>query len=826
MRKLIAMLAACAGAMGLHAAATSGTGFEGLLAEGVTATNYVDTFTTVAGELIPGMTPGEYWDVSGATLDEDGLVVKDYAAAGETPYNSDNRSPYFSTSANSNYLAIATSGGTTVTRYAKDDKSDVEIDGSYYFDSLVQFTAFETNKPVAEVLGSGGKLAIWLRSDLDNSTLEPTNTSLIVSAGHLSGTLSGGGIKATQKNYECTVTGVDLTNGWHRVTVRAFQSIYDDGTVPGFAIAIDKKPVNLVNDGETYADTGIDGGLLKSNLGKYRDLSIGNDQLIPSAVVDTEDSGLVPTISSVSFAGVGAVDDLSFADDSDVFQDSGVFTIRPGDGVTSVTYEVGGVSKSDLTVPYSDSAKPTVVITGVNVDSGYVPGQWTVTTNTGDIIVGTTTIANDTYTPQADLQQITINAVAAGATVVSADGTPVSTSFATVKDAFDAISAGAAGLGTGPFTVTLSENATEGVTLGEEEGTPLNVSVVLDLAGHEIAAAADDDAAIYLCSGNLTIIDSVGGGVVTGEAMEDDETPAIESTALMTYENAGELIISNGTFIGVVTAGDADPFKIFGGKFDIASNEEEFDGLNDAVVEALGDTYELAVDGDYYVVQEIIVWTVTYRDPEDGEYEQTESVTNNNHATGPATAPTAPEGYEFDNWYTNIVGDVTNFVNLAEMPITADVTLYAGWKEAGGGLDPASGKTEVEVTAESAAAAETTAKAEITVPAGSGADPIDYADYFKYGVESIGVNTYEVSITGIVETIEASVAESAVQRLTDGEATDIEIPAGLYFRITPSTVLPISGTPTNGLSTGSVIIDKPGTDKGFYKVELNATPLN
>ena len=145
-----------------------------------------------------------------------------------------------------------------------------------------------------------------------------------------------------------------------------------------------------------------------------------------------------------------------------------------------------------------------------------------------------------------------------------------------------------------------------------------------------------------------------------------------------------------------------------------------------------------------------------------------------------------------------------------------------------GDLDPASGKTEVTVKAGTAAAAEAAAKAAIKVPAAAAeaVTAAEYAEYFTYSKVDNGNGTFTVAIEGIVEDIEEAVLESAVERLTDDEATIIEVPAGLYYSITPSTALPISGEAVKGLSTGGTVsVGKPGTAAGFYEIKLSPTEI-
>lgn len=588
MKKLIAVLAAVAGALGLHAANNIGTSFEGLLLEGVASTNYVDVFSVGGAEIETGKTPGDYWDVSAAVFDEEGFVVKNYGE--ETKPTDDQRSDYYSTYANTNYLAITTKVGNPVTRYinAEDAGSHAAVtvlnDGSYYFDASVKFTAFETNKEASVILADGGKLAIWLRANVDPDTLEPTSTDLIVSAGRLS---DNEGWVTTATNYVCELRnpgGVDVTDGgWHRVSVKMFGSIYDDDIVPGFSIAIDSKLVTFVGE---KGDTGItDNGHLTARVKKLRNLQA----LFPSAVLTHNTTA----ISSVSFDGVGALDDLVFTDTNPSIADwneSGSVTIDAGDNVTGYTYTIQGespvVASGTVNLQYSAVEGKTITISGVVCENGYVPSG--VSTNGTDILEGWE--ISDIF----DMETITVLAKDAGATVSGAAG-DANKGYATVAEVFAAIHYGTITPATpgGTITVTLNKGADESITLDAS-----SVSVVLDLAGQTITApSAEENAAIYLVNGSLTIIDSVGGGTVDGSEMAYPQ-------AVATDVGTSSLVISNGTFIGATYAGDADPWEISGGRFDVANNP--IADLNEAT---LPDGYELAEgtgdDTGYYILQEI-----------------------------------------------------------------------------------------------------------------------------------------------------------------------------------------------------------------------------
>ena len=842
MKRLITALAALAGAFGLQAASFSktGTSFEPDVAPTeaeASTTNFVGDVTT-QGEL----TPGNFWSLPELS---DSVEVKLLV----TNYNQTAAQTVPQIGAVSHYatLSISTGKDAEVERYAADGGAVVNlgegesgsssgVDGeSLHFDSLVKFTAYDQAMDAGTVLGSDGKIAVWVYCDEDTDPDHPV-TNLMVSAGFI----DNGGSTVSPTNYICSVNlpNTPLCDTWHRVTIKAMRSmVKEDAEIyPGFAIAIDGNPVGT---GEHVEDVSSDKGL-----GNLIDLNLSLNPvagkldvygaLFPSARRGIENAN----VKSVAFRGMGEVDDLVFTEDTcgiQDFEEQGSIAIRGGAGVAGFTYTLGGSSVSVVgnNTSITWAGDMTVTISDVQIANGseYVFDNITVNGNTYSL--------NDAISGILDMATISINTTLGGAMV---DGK----AYATAAKAFDAIN-DLSEVPTDPITVTLLRDVAEGVELNAD-----GVSVILDLAGKTIAADQDEgDAAIYFAAGNLVIIDSVGGGVVNGSQME-------YPTALITDQTAGSLVISNGTFIGEVYAEDADPFEIAGGRFNMANNAIVHDPddpedpdytwiLADATlpegyefVEGTGD------DAGYYVLQQIIEWTVTYLDEEDDTYEQTESVRDGQFATGPDPAP-ARDGYTLAGWETRTEGtpydddddpetpDVTpvttNTFDLATTPIDADITLYAKWEEASSGLDPASGVTEITVdNAGNADDAEDKAKESITVPTGASAyvQPEDYADYFLYGVTDNQDGTYTVAITGIVETVETGVAASAVKRLTDSEATAIAVPAGLYYRITPSAALPINGTPETGLSTTGSVNVTPVTSedgsKGFFKVELSPTP--
>jgi hypothetical protein len=147
-------------------------------------------------------------------------------------------------------------------------------------------------------------------------------------------------------------------------------------------------------------------------------------------------------------------------------------------------------------------------------------------------------------------------------------------------------------------------------------------------------------------------------------------------------------------------------------------------------------------------------------------------------------------------------------------------------------IDPATGKVSADTAQEAADAPIEVSSAVATALATASVTEEAYQAYFTKSdpVYNEATGKYEVTAT-IAETVETGVAESAIAALTDDTADTITVPAGLYYRITPSGDLSTWGTGAavkSGLSNGSAIsVTEPGTtEKGFFRVELSATPFN
>ena len=550
------MMAAVASAIGLYAAdsgALSGTSFEGLNdGDGLNITDPTGELTLTGG----------FWRTNGT----DTLTIK---AGTSVVEGSENRSKAFEPEyENTRYMSIKTESPTnSISRYVNVGGGATNInDGAatgLYFDSFVKFTAFDGDPQVN--LGDNGKLAIWLKEEgeAEEGTLK---TNLVITAGYLDSNLQAG---AVVTNYNCAVVrGVNFNDGgWHRVTVKAIDSIYNNvgGTTPGFVVFIDRNYVYCTDD----TTMGISGSL-KGTASKWN----GVKALFPSACQDGADKD---SISAVDFAGQGDVDELVFTRTApfDDAEDVGLFTIELGEGVAKVTFTTNGVSE-EITSNKSltlDNAWTTGGITiTATYDDGYVADTWD----------GLSPESGNLFKPDTDGQYVQVRAKLAGATVNGVGYETLADAIAYVNDATKCPA------GSGTYTITMAENASGNVDI-----TNAGITNILDLAGNTFTGTATDAAAIYVTAGALIITDSSQGKTGVVQSAVDDGA----LVDAVSYD-AGTVTIQYGKFNGKVNA-----TEISGGSFLATYNEQEVNAKVDLDT-MIVDGYEATLSGDYFVLTE------------------------------------------------------------------------------------------------------------------------------------------------------------------------------------------------------------------------------
>jgi hypothetical protein len=450
----------------------------------------------------------KYW--SGTTAG----TVYAFANVGETAYAGSR--PAAAPGANLQALNLDTEGARLYRNInAGDDPEAVDVTANtVLFDSVVQFTA-SSEDPTPE---SGDKLIVWLKGDDEGG---PTN--LIVTAGYLS---NGSSVAS---NYVAAINGItDFANadGWHRLTIKALPV---SGSL-GFVVFVDGTNVTCSAD-KGFGDISSNGAASFWN---------SDDALFPSLVAAGATGA--QSLTSVGFAGTGKLDDVYFTSTvPDFAQESASATISWDEGVASVTYQFGEGTPAvapNGTPILMEGSSITINVT-YNTADGYEAGTWAVN--------GAVLDSGTTYTVATGASAtFTINAVQKAFSVGG-------TTYPTLADAITAAGGG---------TVTLVGNVREVIADNSEGGD----NFTLDLAGKSIIAdGSQEDVAVITVNGTMTIIDSVGGGVVTNTAESGD----FAGVSLQVFGSAtiGSAVDQGATFAGTVQPEEGSTFTVIRGKF-------------------------------------------------------------------------------------------------------------------------------------------------------------------------------------------------------------------------------------------------------------------
>ena len=200
---------------------------------------------------------------------------------------------------NNQYLKL--DSAPLISRYAQAGGTAVDIGKGLYIDTLVQFTAADPENPPTPDIDGGDKLCIWLA---DNEE-DPTQCTLMVTAGFVEDEY--GGVVVT--NY--ATSKIIANNTWHHLQVKILPAIDSDDTgwlSDGFVVFIDGTAVTTT---VCPIDAGyVDSYTLNQSAAEY--FNDGAYAIFPSMIPQgaTGDG----TITSLSFKGSGAVDELKFTD--------------------------------------------------------------------------------------------------------------------------------------------------------------------------------------------------------------------------------------------------------------------------------------------------------------------------------------------------------------------------------------------------------------------------------------------------------------------------------------------------------------------------------
>lgn len=420
--------------------------------------------------------------------------------------------------------------------------------------------------------------------DVMEDNVWPCFTNLMVTAGQLAS-------DGTVVKQDFKVSESVEPDKWYRLTIRAIENVTTyNSKQSGFAIYLDGVAVACMDD--DYAEKLLDSFEVEKLSSTAKDL-YNNKQLFISAVSSTSGASV---LTAVGFDGTGKIDDLTIntVENGPQFaMGKRLFKVEWDNGLTGFTIVAKGSDGNDITNET------------FSVEGGAVAKEF-------DFAAGAETyvISNLTFASGSKVSEVT----ATGATMAETSGVYSFTGldFApVVKIGVATILAYVGGKEYSSFEDAIKVAATNGVDGATLElaaditldGTSICVgdgeNLVIDLKGHDILYANPqyDDAKgnpfplFYVTTGKLTILDSVGGGVVGYATQNDAELGAVLVEGLvynneLKDENGDPVVDENGDFkyIGQVIVGDQTDAgatfdgivngltEIWSGKFDYVAN--------------------------------------------------------------------------------------------------------------------------------------------------------------------------------------------------------------------------------------------------------------
>lgn len=421
---------------------------------------------------------GTFWYTAGSQSECGTLTNIDYTAS----YNGEHGRP-----------AIA-QGAATATALAVEAEQRLErgivnysggfapqdIGSGIYFDTMVQFTATD----IAPTPSQDDKLIVWLYGSADEDSAFGIGTNLMVTAGYL----QAGDIPVAS-NYVVSVSGVTVEpNSWHRLTIKAIEKVADTVSAPcGFVVFIDGK--EATNTEVKWSEESC-----LATPSAVAGVWAGKNALFP-ALVDYSSRQL----SAVALEGTGMIDDISFTSDApDFARDGNLFTLTWGAGLSALT--LNGQAVADFRAGEEGSTVILVTTPGTTYTLSATPDSangWAIASVTA---AGGVAYANNTFT----VNGIGTGTIATKQACYTVNGAGAFETFA--EALAEAIKSDRA-------KISLTADVTECISVADDAA---GKQLVLDLAGHNIASISEDnpEPAIIVTSGTLTIIDSVGGGVI------------------------------------------------------------------------------------------------------------------------------------------------------------------------------------------------------------------------------------------------------------------------------------------------------------------------
>lgn len=490
MKKLLIALTAAASAFGLYAdVAIGGAGFDSVDAAPLTWTA-TDGFDA------------DYWSGTEGTMT---LVTP-----GDSGKLSTERPEGYSVTDRDGYMALKTTLGTPVFQNVKTSGAVQTIDPNFFYDGLVQFTAFDETPDMTAY--TDAKIGIFPM--LENPDSETAYLWVYANGG---------------TNLWKTTTEID--GAWHRVTIKMIKNVTRTaGAVSaGFVVFVDGEAVNCV-----AAKAAFDGLDLNPAALAY----FNNGQLFRS---------LAPTaneFTGVAYDGQGLLDEVGFTDLAgapDFALDENWATVSWTSGKIAKVYITDGenvVAESETGFVDFVRAAETTYYYYYDAAPGYIG------------------------IPAADAVEITAATTAITDEPAAAAFEIGSTPYATWADAVEAASGEATITVKGAYTMDADDLAAS----INNEG---NVTTI-DFAGNVLTGCVNADTAIKFVDSSEGTAGGIAG-VALYAADEDNTLYAVQGSALVTVEagqfdglvlvgNVDEKTISGGTFKEVT--GDTENFYL------------------------------------------------------------------------------------------------------------------------------------------------------------------------------------------------------------------------------------------------------------------------
>lgn len=510
--------------------------------------------------------------------------------------------------------------------------------------------------------------AVLTTEDVMEANVWPCFTNLMVTAGQLNGDF-------TVVKQDFKVSESVEPDKWYRLTIRAIENVTSitGGNQPGFAIYLDGVAVACMDDDyQTKLLNDFDVAQLSSTA---KDL-YNNKQLFISAV--SSDKIGATALAAVGFDGTGKIDDLTIntVENGPQFaMGKRIFKVEWDNGLTGFTIVAKGSDGNDITNET------------FSVEGGAVAKEF-------DFAAGAETyvISNLAFASGSTLSEVTATGAEASSNNVTGVYSFTELQFApVVKIGVDTVLATVDGTGYSNFaeaiaaakggkTLYLAADVTlDGTSICAGDGENL----VIDLQGHDILYANpqyDNDTRklfplFYVTTGKLTILDSVGGGVIGYATAYDAEVEAnlVDGS---TYSDGGQVIVGNQTDKGATFAGAVFILnEIWSGKFDYSKNTDENGAFFE--VDAVVESSTLSKDQD----DAPLYWVVSNNagdEPDPTEY----TITITGVADANAAVTVGGVAYDADETYT-YTGNEVVIVATANNGYTYTGVTAEGWTIAG-----------------------------------------------------------------------------------------------------------------------------------------------